>query len=49
MKREIEETRRLSNEDFQDSLGKVHNTIVLSLGDKVLREVSKETTGMGLW
>src|SRR3954467_13461592 len=28
---------------------KAHNTILLSLGEKVLRQVSKETTTLGLW
>ena len=28
---------------------KAHNTILLSLGDKVLRHVSKEMTTSGLW
>src|ERR1044072_3165040 len=28
---------------------KAHSAILLSLGDKVLRQVSKETTAVGLW
>lgn len=28
---------------------KAHNAILLSLGDKVLRQVSKETTAAGFW
>src|ERR1051325_3627911 len=28
---------------------KAHNAILLSLGDKVLRQVTKETTTVGLW
>lgn len=32
-----------------DILRKAHNAIVLSLGDKVLREVSKQKTIVELW
>ena len=36
------------DEDLPDVLDKVHSTIILSLGDGVLREVSGEKTIAGL-
>ena len=30
-------------------LDKAHSAIILSLGDKVLRQVSKEKTAVGIW
>ena len=38
-----------SNDKKKDILAKAHSLIILSLGDKVLREVSKEVTSASLW
>lgn len=39
----------LTEKERLDILEKAHIAIILSLGDKVLREVSKETTAAGVW
>ncbi|KAH9649112.1 hypothetical protein KPL70_025867 [Citrus sinensis] len=40
---------KLSDEEMQDALDKAHSTLILSLGDGVLREVGDQTTVVGLW
>ncbi|KAH9704893.1 Integrase catalytic domain-containing protein [Citrus sinensis] len=40
---------KVKDEDMQDTMDKAHSTIILSLGDEVLREVGDETTTAGLW
>ena len=40
---------RINQRERNEMLDKAHNTIILSLGDKVLREVSKETPAARLW
>lgn len=40
---------KLSDNELQDALYKAHNTLILSLGDGVLREVGDKTTVVGLW
>ncbi|KAH9678917.1 hypothetical protein KPL71_025907 [Citrus sinensis] len=40
---------KLSGEEMQDALDKAHSTLILSLGDGVLREVGDQTTAAGLW
>lgn len=39
----------LSNKEKGEILDKAHSLIIFSLGDKVLREVSKEETTAGIW
>ncbi|KAJ4708888.1 Retrovirus-related Pol polyprotein from transposon TNT 1-94 [Melia azedarach] len=39
----------LTEKEKRDILTKAHSVIVLSLGDKVLREVSKQKTAAKLW
>uniref|UniRef100_A0A803Q6S7 CCHC-type domain-containing protein n=1 Tax=Cannabis sativa TaxID=3483 RepID=A0A803Q6S7_CANSA len=39
----------LSEKEKTEILEKAHSAIILSLGDRVLREVSKETTAAGMW
>ncbi|KAK9054827.1 hypothetical protein SSX86_025906 [Deinandra increscens subsp. villosa] len=39
----------LSDKDKQDMMDKAHSAIVLCLGDRVLREVSKEKTAAAIW
>ncbi|KAJ0869659.1 putative RNA-directed DNA polymerase [Helianthus annuus] len=39
----------LSDKEKKEIMEKAHSEIVLSLGDRVLREVSKETTAAGIW
>lgn len=39
----------LSNKEKTEILQKAHNTIILSLRDKVLREIAKEETAAGIW
>lgn len=34
---------------MQDVMDKAHNTIILSLGEEVLREVGNENIVIGLW
>jgi len=41
--------RTMDEKDMTKLLEKAHNAIVLSLGDKVLRQVSKEKTTTRLW
>ncbi|KAL8494415.1 hypothetical protein ACS0TY_025285 [Phlomoides rotata] len=36
-------------EDLDEIQEKAHSMIILCLGDKALREVSKETTAVGVW
>ncbi|KAL8480589.1 hypothetical protein ACS0TY_027220 [Phlomoides rotata] len=36
-------------EDLEEIQEKAHSMIILCLGDKALREVSKETTAVGVW
>lgn len=40
--------RKVSNEDLVDMLDRVHNAIIFSFGDGVLRNVSGEKTIVGL-
>ena len=40
---------KLSDEEMRDALDKAHSTLILSLGDGVLREVGDQTTAAGLW
>ncbi|KAH9646639.1 hypothetical protein KPL70_024932 [Citrus sinensis] len=40
---------KLSEEEMQEALDKAHSTLILSLGDGVLREVGDQTTAAGLW
>ncbi|KAH9670747.1 hypothetical protein KPL70_017094 [Citrus sinensis] len=40
---------KLFDEEMQDALDKAHSTLILSLGDGVLREVGDQTTAAGLW
>ena len=40
---------KVKDEDMQDTMDKAHSTIILSMGDEVLREVGDETTTAGLW
>uniref|UniRef100_A0A251V331 Putative zinc finger, CCHC-type n=1 Tax=Helianthus annuus TaxID=4232 RepID=A0A251V331_HELAN len=39
----------LTDKEKKDILEKAHSAIILSLGDRVLREVSKETSAAGIW
>ncbi|KAI3711799.1 hypothetical protein L1987_70345 [Smallanthus sonchifolius] len=39
----------LSEKEKKEIMEKAHSEIVLSLGDRVLREVSKEVTAAGIW
>ena len=39
----------LTEKEKMEMLDKAHSAIILSLGDKVLREVSKERTAAALW
>uniref|UniRef100_I1MI72 2,4-dienoyl-CoA reductase [(3E)-enoyl-CoA-producing] n=1 Tax=Glycine max TaxID=3847 RepID=I1MI72_SOYBN len=39
----------MADGDKKALLQKAYNAIILSLGDKVLRQVSKETTAVGVW
>ncbi|KAD7478133.1 hypothetical protein E3N88_01269 [Mikania micrantha] len=39
----------MSDKEKKDVLEKAHSAIILSLGDRVLREVSKETSAAGIW
>uniref|UniRef100_A0A803P7J2 Integrase catalytic domain-containing protein n=1 Tax=Cannabis sativa TaxID=3483 RepID=A0A803P7J2_CANSA len=39
----------LTEKEKLELLEKAHSVIILSLGDKVLREISKETTTAGVW
>ncbi|KAJ0522195.1 putative RNA-directed DNA polymerase [Helianthus annuus] len=39
----------LTDKEKKDMLEKAHSAIILSLGDRVLREVSKETSAAGIW
>ncbi|KAK9073212.1 hypothetical protein SSX86_007536 [Deinandra increscens subsp. villosa] len=39
----------IEEDDWYGILAKAHSAIILSLGDKVLREVSKESTAAGIW
>ena len=39
----------MANGDKKALLQKAHSAIILSLGDKVLRQVSKKTTAVGVW
>ncbi|KAK9066710.1 hypothetical protein SSX86_014033 [Deinandra increscens subsp. villosa] len=38
-----------TDQEWQEVLEKAHSSIILSLGDKVLREVVKEDTAAGIW
>jgi len=38
-----------SSEEKQEALDLAYSTLILHLGDRVLREVSKETTAAGIW
>ncbi|KAH9754208.1 Integrase catalytic domain-containing protein [Citrus sinensis] len=40
---------KVKDEDMQEAMDKAHSTIILSLGDGVLREVGDQTTAAGLW
>ena len=39
----------LSDEEKEDLLERAHSAILLSLGDKVLREIVDKETAVGLW
>ncbi|KHN13665.1 Retrovirus-related Pol polyprotein from transposon TNT 1-94, partial [Glycine soja] len=39
----------LSDKEKKDLLSKAHSTIILSLGDEVLREVAEEKSAAGIW
>ena len=39
---------KLTNEELQDALDKAHNTLILSLGDGVLREVGDQMSAADL-
>lgn len=39
----------LSEKEKREIMEKAHSAIILSLGDRVLREVTKETTAAGVW
>lgn len=39
----------LKANEKKDILAKAHSALILSLGDKVLQEVSKETTAAAIW
>ena len=39
----------LSEEQKEEMLDKAHSTLLLSLGDKVLRQVSKEESAAAVW
>lgn len=39
----------LSESERKEKMDKAHSALILSLGDKVLREVSKETTAAAIW
>lgn len=41
--------KMMADGDKKALLQKAHSAIILSLGDKVLRQVSKETTAAGVW
>lgn len=49
LKGEVAMNVALSTAEKTNMIEKAHNTILLSLGDKVLWHVSKETTTSGLW
>ncbi|KAH9702699.1 hypothetical protein KPL70_010850 [Citrus sinensis] len=40
---------KLSDEEMRDALDKAHSTLILSLGDGVLREVGDQITAADLW
>ena len=40
--------RKIKYEDLQDAMDKAHNTLILSLGDGVLREVGDQTSAASL-
>lgn len=40
---------KIRDDDLQDALKKAHNTLILNLGDRVLREVGNQTIAAGLW
>ena len=40
---------KVEGKDKKILLDKAHSAIILSLGDKVLRQVSKEKTAVGIW
>eukprot|EP00256_Glycine_max_P055621 XP_014622838.1 uncharacterized protein LOC100793630 isoform X1 [Glycine max] len=46
---EIKLEKMMADGDKKALLQKAYNAIILSLGDKVLRQVSKETTAVGVW
>ncbi|KAK9065390.1 hypothetical protein SSX86_016773 [Deinandra increscens subsp. villosa] len=39
----------IEEDDWYDILAKAHSAIILCLGDKVLREVARETSAAGVW
>src|ERR1043165_314994 len=39
----------LTDKEKKEMLEKAHSSIILSLGDRVLREVLKETSAAGIW
>ena len=47
--RESKMPEGLSEKEKNEILDKAHSAIILSLGDKVLREVSKEESAAGVW
>ncbi|KAJ0844964.1 putative RNA-directed DNA polymerase [Helianthus annuus] len=49
LKGEAELPQGLTDKEKKEVMEKAHSAIILSLGDRVLREVSKETTASGVW
>ena len=41
--------KKMEEKDRKTLLEKAHSAIILSLGDKVLRQISKEKTAAGVW
>uniref|UniRef100_A0A803Q9V2 Uncharacterized protein n=1 Tax=Cannabis sativa TaxID=3483 RepID=A0A803Q9V2_CANSA len=39
----------ISDKDKKEILAKAHSAIILNLGDKVLRKITKETTATRIW
>lgn len=41
--------RKIKDKDLQDAMDKAHNTLIISLGDRVLRDVGDQKTAASLW
>ena len=48
-KKKRKKLSKLSDNELQNALDKAHSTLILSLGDGVLREVGDQTTVVSLW